>query len=227
MTEFRKGGSDPIQVHMNLAFALTADQRWELARDEYERVLALDPSSQAAKDRLAQLNAMLAKLDKAHNPGPNDTRPLTTSTTAPRNSRPLTTPTALLQRRPSTAPAETVAAAEDGAPAGSPTPTASQPEGARPRVTRDPALMTTAATIDSPRRMVRRRLPVPRLPAEGSLDQAWSLADSSNGTAPGSRTDAPGDPSDQKAARPRSDARTTAVPPPRRIPAPRPVQVSE
>src|SRR5262249_1772758 len=63
LAEFRKGGSDPARAHMNLAFALTMDRRFEPARAEYQRALALDPSSQLARARLGQLNALLAKLE--------------------------------------------------------------------------------------------------------------------------------------------------------------------
>ncbi len=35
LVEFRRGGSDPVQAHMNLAFALSVDQQWEPAQAEY------------------------------------------------------------------------------------------------------------------------------------------------------------------------------------------------
>ena len=34
LAEFGKAGSEPVQAHMNLAFALTTNQRWEPARAE-------------------------------------------------------------------------------------------------------------------------------------------------------------------------------------------------
>src|SRR5262249_29211373 len=65
-------------------FALTMDRRWEAARAEYQRVLALDPASPIAKARLNQLNALLAKLEPTRTGAPRGPQVLTTSTAAPR-----------------------------------------------------------------------------------------------------------------------------------------------
>ena len=83
LAEFRKAGSDPVQAHMNLAFALTIDQRWESARAEYQRALAIDPSCQLAKDRLDQLNALVAKMEKPRDVLPQDPHVLVTSAGGP------------------------------------------------------------------------------------------------------------------------------------------------
>jgi Flp pilus assembly protein TadD len=72
LAEFRKGGSEPAQAHLNLAFALTMEQRWESAREHYQRALALDPASQLAKDRLGQLNTLVAKMEKRRDPTAQD-----------------------------------------------------------------------------------------------------------------------------------------------------------
>jgi hypothetical protein len=84
VAEFRKGGSDPAQARSNLAFALTMERRWDAARAEYQRVLDLDPSSQVAKARLGQLNALLAKLEPKRIGGTSGPQVLTTSATTSR-----------------------------------------------------------------------------------------------------------------------------------------------
>ncbi len=83
LAEFRKGGSEPAQAHLNLAFALTMEQRWESAREHYQRALALDPASQLAKDRLGQLNALAAKMEKRRDGTPQDPHVLITSANGP------------------------------------------------------------------------------------------------------------------------------------------------
>ncbi len=67
---------------MNLAFALSIDQRWESARAEYERALAIDPSCQLAKARLDQLNTLVAKME-SRNGTRRDPPLVATSTAAP------------------------------------------------------------------------------------------------------------------------------------------------
>jgi Flp pilus assembly protein TadD len=83
LAEFGKGGSDPVQAHHNLAFALTMDRRWDAARAEYQRVLALDPASKVTRARLDQLNGLLAKLEPARAGAPHGPELLTNSTGAP------------------------------------------------------------------------------------------------------------------------------------------------
>ena len=135
LAEFGKAGSDPVQAHMNLAFALTIDQRWESARVEYQRALALDPSSQLAKARFDELNNLLAKRESAA-PAPDGAR---------RDPALLTTATA------AAAAAPTVRRGPDGPTAiatATATPLQSAPSGAR----RNPALLTTAAASPPLRR---------------------------------------------------------------------------
>jgi tetratricopeptide (TPR) repeat protein len=87
LVEFGKAGNEPVQAHLNLAFALTSDHKWESARAEYKRALAIDPSSQLAKTRLDKLDILLAR----QQPAPDGARPdpavLTTATVAPSGYR--------------------------------------------------------------------------------------------------------------------------------------------
>lgn len=61
LAEFRKAGCDDADAHVNLAFALTLQKAWPEARAQYERALAADPSSAAAKKGLQELDAVVAK----------------------------------------------------------------------------------------------------------------------------------------------------------------------
>src|SRR5262249_49680936 len=136
LAEFRKGGSDPARAHVNLAFALTMDQRWEPAREHYKRALALDPALQLAKDRLGQLDAMVAKLETRRTGTRMDSKVLTTSIDAP-------SPRPDVPAATATAPATAIGAPT--APA-----TATAPEAARPQGSREPRLVATAATFGAP-----------------------------------------------------------------------------
>jgi Flp pilus assembly protein TadD len=152
LAEFRKGGSDPARAHVNLAFALTMDQRWEPAREHYKRALALDPALQLAKDRLGQLDAMVAKREKRRNGAPMDSKVLTTSIDAP-------------SPRPDV-PAATAPA----------TATATAPEAARPQGSREPRQVATAATFGAPRRPAKPHVFVPPLPIEDKAGaDLWSM----------------------------------------------------
>ena len=62
LNEFQKGGSDQASAHANVAFVLTTENRWDEAK-EYQLALAANPSSKELKDRLDQLNALVAKLE--------------------------------------------------------------------------------------------------------------------------------------------------------------------
>jgi Tfp pilus assembly protein PilF len=62
LEEFRKAGNDPASAHANLGFVLSTDRRWDEARTQYELAVAADPSSQELKDRLAQLDTLVAKV---------------------------------------------------------------------------------------------------------------------------------------------------------------------
>jgi tetratricopeptide (TPR) repeat protein len=64
LEEFRKGGSDEASAHANVAFVLTTDNRLEEARKHYEFALAANPSSREIKERLMQLDTLIARLDR-------------------------------------------------------------------------------------------------------------------------------------------------------------------
>ena len=149
LAEFRKGGSDPVQAHMNLAFALTIDQRWESARTEDQRALAIDPSCQLAKVRLVQLNTLVAKRE-APDGGRRDPAPVTTATAAPPAVRGPANPTAAPQ------PSAPIVARRDPA-----------------------LVATAAVSASSVQRYrPKTRVAIPPLPAEnGAMARLWSSAD--------------------------------------------------
>ncbi|MGO9913871.1 MAG: tetratricopeptide repeat protein [Isosphaeraceae bacterium] len=158
LAEFGRAGNSPVQAHMNLAFALTIVERWESARAEYQRALALDPSSQLAKARLDELNNLLAKREPA---------------AAPEGVR----------GNPPQLTAETAAPSVRRGPA---VPTTTPPQADASSVRRDPALLTTAAVSPGAPQGYRpaTRVASQSLPAEGeAMRRARSTADSTR-TAP-------------------------------------------
>jgi tetratricopeptide (TPR) repeat protein len=63
LAEFRQGGCDEVDAHVNVAFVLTLERYWPEARTHYEQALALQPASTTAKKGLEELNALVAKGD--------------------------------------------------------------------------------------------------------------------------------------------------------------------
>ncbi len=61
IAEFRRAGCGPADAHVNVAFALTLEKAWPEARAEYEKALALDSSSAAAKKGLKDLETVVAR----------------------------------------------------------------------------------------------------------------------------------------------------------------------
>jgi Tfp pilus assembly protein PilF len=61
IVEFRKAGCSAADAHVNVAFALTLEKSWAEARAEYEKALALEPSSAAARKGLQDLETVVAK----------------------------------------------------------------------------------------------------------------------------------------------------------------------
>jgi Flp pilus assembly protein TadD len=61
LAEFRKGGCDEADAHVNLAFVLTLERSWPEARAHYERALALRPSLAAAQKGLEEVTVLLAR----------------------------------------------------------------------------------------------------------------------------------------------------------------------
>ena len=70
VTEFRKSGCDAAQAHENIAFALTTERRWVEARKQYQLALKSRPDSKTPRDRLQQLDTLVAKVDGAKPSGP-------------------------------------------------------------------------------------------------------------------------------------------------------------
>ncbi len=61
IVEFRRAGCGPADAHVNVAFALTLEKSWSDARAEYEKALALDPSSEPARKGLRELEVVVAR----------------------------------------------------------------------------------------------------------------------------------------------------------------------
>ncbi|HKI35021.1 MAG TPA: tetratricopeptide repeat protein [Gemmataceae bacterium] len=64
LVEFRRAGNDDADAHNNLASALTLEKSWAAAQAEYEKALALDPSSATAKKGLCELKMVMAKAER-------------------------------------------------------------------------------------------------------------------------------------------------------------------
>jgi Tfp pilus assembly protein PilF len=61
IVEFRRAGCSAADAHVNVAFALTLEKSWAEARAEYEKALALEPSSAAARKGLQDLEMVVAR----------------------------------------------------------------------------------------------------------------------------------------------------------------------
>jgi tetratricopeptide (TPR) repeat protein len=161
LAEFRKSGSEPAQAHLNLAFALTMEQRWESAREHYQRALVLDPASQLAKDRLGQLNALVAKMESRRDVTRQDPHVLATSADVPPSGRDV-----LRANAPAMA-------------------TTGPLEATRPPAPRDPGLVATAANGNRPWRDTRARATAsPLRAAADAMRKLWATGDSPAGTTP-------------------------------------------
>src|SRR5437763_824522 len=64
IAEFHQAGCSAADAHLNVAFALTLEKSWADARAEYEKALALEPSSAAAKKGLQDLEVVVARTAK-------------------------------------------------------------------------------------------------------------------------------------------------------------------
>jgi len=58
--EFQRAGSSAADAHVNLAFSLSLNKRWHLAREEYRRAMAYHPSSDVLKARLREIDRLIA-----------------------------------------------------------------------------------------------------------------------------------------------------------------------
>lgn len=64
LVEFRRAGCKEADAEINLAFALTLEKHWVEARHWYQKALAADASSTAARKGLQELDTVLARLDR-------------------------------------------------------------------------------------------------------------------------------------------------------------------
>jgi Tfp pilus assembly protein PilF len=69
LAEFNLGGNAPAQAHVNAAFALTLDGRWDEAREQYERALAIDPACEPARIGLGNVQRLCARARPGYMPG--------------------------------------------------------------------------------------------------------------------------------------------------------------
>jgi Flp pilus assembly protein TadD len=84
LAEFRRAGCSEVDARINLAFALTLEKNWAEARRWYEKALAVDASSSAARKGLQELDTVLARVDRIRQtsvaaPPPASTEPKNTS----------------------------------------------------------------------------------------------------------------------------------------------------
>ena len=61
IAEFHRAGCNAADAHVNVGIALTLEKSWPEARAEYEKALALDRSSAAAKKGLQDLETVMAR----------------------------------------------------------------------------------------------------------------------------------------------------------------------
>jgi Flp pilus assembly protein TadD len=59
LAEFRRAGNSLADAHSNLAFSLTLDQRWQLAREHYRQALAAGADSELLRARLRELDRLV------------------------------------------------------------------------------------------------------------------------------------------------------------------------
>jgi tetratricopeptide (TPR) repeat protein len=193
LAEFGRAGSNPAESHMNLGFVLTMERRWELAQAEYQRALALDPSSQLAKDRLGQLNTLVAKIDKPRDGAPKDSGLVTTSAGV-----------SPFRGELSTATGTTASISQLADPV-------------RPPAALDPGLIMTASNVNPPERYQTSRFPVPSLPVDNASPRDfWAGVDSgpnaTTGRQPGPPRVSPPVSLEQPNSRPRPDTAASRGP---------------
>jgi Tfp pilus assembly protein PilF len=68
LAHFREGGCSASQAHINVAFAMTLDQRWDEARMQYQHALASNPDSEAARKGMQELQQLVARSKSAPAP---------------------------------------------------------------------------------------------------------------------------------------------------------------
>jgi tetratricopeptide (TPR) repeat protein len=60
LIEFREAGNSIIDSHVNLAFSLSLEKRWDAAREQYRRAAMAKPQSEIVKSRLRELDHLIA-----------------------------------------------------------------------------------------------------------------------------------------------------------------------
>ena len=86
LAEFQRAGSSATDAHANLAFSLALDKRWQLARQEYRRAMAANPSSDILKARLREIDRLIA-VNQVQTPrlaATRDTKTIPVSKSSPR-----------------------------------------------------------------------------------------------------------------------------------------------
>ena len=68
LVEFRTAKCSVADANINVGYALTLDRQWDGARQHYQRALAAEPSSDAAKDGLRDLRVVMAKAQREGKP---------------------------------------------------------------------------------------------------------------------------------------------------------------
>ena len=63
LTEFQRAGNPAPVAHVNLAFSLSLDKRWQLSREEYRRAMAYHPTSDVLKARLHEIDRLIVAND--------------------------------------------------------------------------------------------------------------------------------------------------------------------
>jgi Flp pilus assembly protein TadD len=61
VASFQAAGCHPASARANVAFALMLQERWNEAREQLDAALAYDPASPLLRDRLQELDAVIAK----------------------------------------------------------------------------------------------------------------------------------------------------------------------
>jgi len=86
LAEFQRAGSSATDAHVNLAFSLALDKRWQSARQEYRHAMAANPSSDILKTRLREIDRLIA-VNEVQTPrlaATRDARTIPVSTSPPR-----------------------------------------------------------------------------------------------------------------------------------------------
>ena len=67
LAEFRRAGNSIADSHVNLAFSLSLEKRWDAAREEYRHAASAKPESEIVKSRLRKLDHLIASNERRNN----------------------------------------------------------------------------------------------------------------------------------------------------------------